>query len=40
MSAYPNVRFLTSANEVSLVNDVPGEIMLHPGLWGTVRFGL
>ena len=21
-----------------LVNDVPGEIMLHPGLWGTVRF--
>ena len=27
------------ANQATgLVNDVPGEIMLHPGLWGTVRF--
>ena len=24
--------------KVRLVDDIPGEIMLHPNLWGEVRF--
>ena len=32
------LRSYWSNQATALVNDVPGEIMLHPNLWGTVRF--
>ena len=30
---------MLSGLSTGLVNDVPGEIMLSPHLWGTLRFG-
>lgn len=33
-----NLRSYWSNNSTGLVDDIPGEIMLSPGMWGTITF--